>query len=148
MPRGSGCSAESTHVPQNGAFAPQDFLDDVCTAWQGSDPAHTRNIGSPLHARPSRVSGTSSPGHTSSPQVYGSQPTHTSSPGTHVPAIPASQPHSRRSPSMPAPVAHDAVGSVAGAADAFRSVRYPDIGHTYTPAMRAEMLAWLDRWLK
>lgn len=35
-----------------------------------------------------------------------------------------------------------------GAADAFRSVRYPDVGHTYTPAMRAEMLAWFDRWLK
>lgn len=35
-----------------------------------------------------------------------------------------------------------------GAADRFRSVRYPDVGHTYTPAMRAEMLAWFDRWLK
>jgi lysophospholipase L1-like esterase/dienelactone hydrolase len=30
----------------------------------------------------------------------------------------------------------------------FKSVRYPDIGHTYTPAMRQEMLAWFDRWLK
>lgn len=35
-----------------------------------------------------------------------------------------------------------------GAGDRFRSVRYPDVGHTYTPAMRAEMLAWFDRWLK
>ncbi len=37
---------------------------------------------------------------------------------------------------------------VLGAADRFRSVRYPDIGHTYTPAMRTEMLAWFARWLK
>ncbi|OWK43489.1 GDSL-type esterase/lipase family protein [Fimbriiglobus ruber] len=35
-----------------------------------------------------------------------------------------------------------------GAADRFRSVRYPEVGHTYTPEMRAEMLAWFDRWLK
>ena len=35
----------------------------------------------------------------------------------------------------------------AGAADRFRSVRYPDVGHTYTPEMRREMLAWFDRWL-
>jgi lysophospholipase L1-like esterase/dienelactone hydrolase len=35
-----------------------------------------------------------------------------------------------------------------GAAEKFRSVRYPDIGHTYTPEMRKEMLAWFDRWLK
>lgn len=42
-------------------------------------------------------------------------------------------------------------GGVYRAADApdhFRSVRYADIGHTYTPAMRTEMLAWFDRWLK
>jgi lysophospholipase L1-like esterase/dienelactone hydrolase len=30
----------------------------------------------------------------------------------------------------------------------FKSIRYPDLGHTYTPAMRKEMLAWFDRWLK
>jgi lysophospholipase L1-like esterase/dienelactone hydrolase len=36
----------------------------------------------------------------------------------------------------------------AGAADRFRSVRYPEVGHTYTPEMRKEMLAWFDRWLK
>jgi lysophospholipase L1-like esterase/dienelactone hydrolase len=30
----------------------------------------------------------------------------------------------------------------------FKSIRYPDIGHTYTPAMRKEMLAWFDKWLK
>lgn len=35
-----------------------------------------------------------------------------------------------------------------GAAEKFKSVRYADVGHTYTPAMRAEMLAWFDRWLK
>jgi hypothetical protein len=35
-----------------------------------------------------------------------------------------------------------------GAAEKFRSVRYPDVGHTYTPEMRREMLAWFDRWLK
>ncbi|HET6576414.1 MAG TPA: GDSL-type esterase/lipase family protein [Fimbriiglobus sp.] len=34
-----------------------------------------------------------------------------------------------------------------GAAAQFKSVRYPDIGHTYTPEMRREMLAWFDRWL-
>ena len=35
-----------------------------------------------------------------------------------------------------------------GASDRFRSIRYPDIGHTYTPTMRKEMLDWFDRWLK
>lgn len=35
-----------------------------------------------------------------------------------------------------------------GAADKFRSVLYPGIGHTYTPEMRKEMLAWFDKWLK
>jgi lysophospholipase L1-like esterase/dienelactone hydrolase len=30
----------------------------------------------------------------------------------------------------------------------FRSIRYPDVGHTYTPQMRKEMLAWFTRWLK
>ena len=35
-----------------------------------------------------------------------------------------------------------------GIADRFRSIRYPDIGHTYTPTMRKEMLDWFDRWMK
>lgn len=35
-----------------------------------------------------------------------------------------------------------------GAAEKFKSIRYPDIGHTYTPEMRQEMLAWFDKWLK
>jgi dienelactone hydrolase/lysophospholipase L1-like esterase len=34
-----------------------------------------------------------------------------------------------------------------GAPDRFRSVLYPDTGHTYTPQMRAEMLTWFARWL-
>jgi hypothetical protein len=40
------------------------------------------------------------------------------------------------------------VFKVVGAEEKFRSVRYPDVGHTYTPAMRKEMLAWFDKWLK
>lgn len=40
------------------------------------------------------------------------------------------------------------VFKAAGAAEKFKSVRYPDVGHTYTPQMRAEMLAWFDKWLK
>jgi dienelactone hydrolase/lysophospholipase L1-like esterase len=35
-----------------------------------------------------------------------------------------------------------------GAADRFRSVLYPEVGHEYTPEMRAEMLAWFRRWLR
>jgi hypothetical protein len=35
-----------------------------------------------------------------------------------------------------------------GAGDRFRSVLYPEVGHAYTPEMRAEMLAWFGRWLK
>jgi dienelactone hydrolase/lysophospholipase L1-like esterase len=35
-----------------------------------------------------------------------------------------------------------------GAGEKFKSIRYPDVGHTYTPEMRQEMLAWFDRWLK
>jgi dienelactone hydrolase/lysophospholipase L1-like esterase len=35
-----------------------------------------------------------------------------------------------------------------GASDRFRNVLYPDVGHVYTPQMRAEMLAWFERWLK
>lgn len=34
------------------------------------------------------------------------------------------------------------------AADRFRNIRYADIGHTYTPTMRQEMLAWCEMWLK
>jgi lysophospholipase L1-like esterase/dienelactone hydrolase len=41
-----------------------------------------------------------------------------------------------------------AVYKAVGAGERFRSVRYPDVGHTYTPEMRKEMLAWFDRWLK
>ncbi len=35
-----------------------------------------------------------------------------------------------------------------GVGDRFRSVLYPEVGHTYTPEMRAEMLAWFERWLR
>ncbi|MGC8641410.1 MAG: GDSL-type esterase/lipase family protein [Isosphaeraceae bacterium] len=35
-----------------------------------------------------------------------------------------------------------------GAGDRFRSILYPETGHAYTPAMRAEMLAWFQRWLR
>ena len=35
-----------------------------------------------------------------------------------------------------------------GAGDRFRSILYPEIGHAYTPEMRAEMLAWFRRWLR
>jgi hypothetical protein len=48
-------------------------------------------------------------------------------------------------------VLEDRVGRVYGALEAaerFRSVRYPEVGHTYTPQMRAEMLAWFGRWLR
>jgi lysophospholipase L1-like esterase/dienelactone hydrolase len=48
-------------------------------------------------------------------------------------------------------VIEEKVGGVykaVGAGERFRSVRYPDVGHTYTPEMRQEMLAWFDRWLK
>jgi dienelactone hydrolase/lysophospholipase L1-like esterase len=34
------------------------------------------------------------------------------------------------------------------ARDRFRSVLYPEVGHAYTPAMRAEMLDWFARWLR
>ena len=34
-----------------------------------------------------------------------------------------------------------------GTADRFKSILYPEVGHAYTPEMRAEMLAWFDRWL-
>jgi len=35
-----------------------------------------------------------------------------------------------------------------GAGNRFRSVIYPEVGHDYTPEMRAEMLAWFSRWLR
>jgi lysophospholipase L1-like esterase/dienelactone hydrolase len=35
-----------------------------------------------------------------------------------------------------------------GAEGKFKSIRYADVGHTYTPQMRKEMLAWFDKWLK
>jgi dienelactone hydrolase len=41
-----------------------------------------------------------------------------------------------------------AVYAALGAADRFRSVLYPGVGHVYTPAMRAETVGWFDRWLK
>lgn len=40
------------------------------------------------------------------------------------------------------------VYAAAGAKEQFRSVRYPEVGHTYTSEMRKEMLAWFDKWLK
>jgi lysophospholipase L1-like esterase/dienelactone hydrolase len=33
------------------------------------------------------------------------------------------------------------------AADRFKSILYPEVGHAYTPEMRAETLAWFARWL-
>ncbi len=47
-------------------------------------------------------------------------------------------------------VIEEKVGAVYGALGArerFKSILYPDTGHTYTPQMRAEMLAWFARWL-
>jgi lysophospholipase L1-like esterase/dienelactone hydrolase len=35
-----------------------------------------------------------------------------------------------------------------GVPERFKSILYSDIGHTYTPQMRAEMLAWFERWLR
>ncbi len=35
-----------------------------------------------------------------------------------------------------------------GAPEKFRSVLYPETGHTVTPEMRREMMAWFERWLK
>jgi dienelactone hydrolase/lysophospholipase L1-like esterase len=47
-------------------------------------------------------------------------------------------------------ILEDQVGQVyraVGAAERFRSIRYPGIGHVYTSQMRTEMLAWFARWL-
>lgn len=35
-----------------------------------------------------------------------------------------------------------------GAGDHFRNILYPETGHAFTPKMRAEMLAWFQRWLR
>lgn len=35
-----------------------------------------------------------------------------------------------------------------GASERFKSIVYPEVGHTYTPEMRAEMLTWFNRWLR
>ncbi len=35
-----------------------------------------------------------------------------------------------------------------GAPERFQSIRYPETGHTYTPEMRKEMMAWFEAWLK
>lgn len=40
------------------------------------------------------------------------------------------------------------VYSAAGQPDGFRSVLYPETGHTVTPQMRAETMAWFARWLR
>lgn len=35
-----------------------------------------------------------------------------------------------------------------GAGDRFRSILYPETGHTYTPEMRARMLEWFEKWFR
>ncbi len=35
-----------------------------------------------------------------------------------------------------------------GAPERFRSILYAEVGHSYTPEMRQEMLAWFERWLR
>jgi len=40
------------------------------------------------------------------------------------------------------------VYEVLGAADRFANRLYPEVPHTVTPTMRAEMLAWFQRWLR
>jgi dienelactone hydrolase/lysophospholipase L1-like esterase len=40
-----------------------------------------------------------------------------------------------------------AVYAALGAPERFRSILYPETGHTVTPQMRTELLAWFDRWL-
>lgn len=40
------------------------------------------------------------------------------------------------------------VYKAAGAAEKFKSILYPEVGHTVTPEMRAETLAWFAKWLK
>jgi lysophospholipase L1-like esterase/dienelactone hydrolase len=48
-------------------------------------------------------------------------------------------------------IIEDRVGrlyAVLGAEPRFKSILYPGVGHTYTPEMRAEMLAWFQKWLR
>jgi hypothetical protein len=40
------------------------------------------------------------------------------------------------------------VHAAVGAKERFASIRYKDVGHQHTPAMRKETLAWLERYLK
>jgi len=40
------------------------------------------------------------------------------------------------------------VYTAVGASDRFRSVLYPEVGHTVTAEMRRELLAWFARWLR
>lgn len=40
------------------------------------------------------------------------------------------------------------VYAAVGRPEAFRNILYPEVGHTVTPEMRRELLAWFDRWLK
>jgi hypothetical protein len=40
------------------------------------------------------------------------------------------------------------VYDVLGAKDKFKNVLHKDTGHLVTPQMRAEMMAWFERWLK
>ncbi|MGE3818499.1 MAG: GDSL-type esterase/lipase family protein [Isosphaeraceae bacterium] len=35
-----------------------------------------------------------------------------------------------------------------GAEERFRNVLYPEVGHAYTPEMRAETIAWFAKWLR
>ena len=40
------------------------------------------------------------------------------------------------------------IGALYGGDDKFKSILYEDTGHEYTPEMKVEMAAWLERWLK
>ena len=35
-----------------------------------------------------------------------------------------------------------------GAPEKFKSILYPEVGHSFTPEMRTALLAWFDRWLR
>ena len=39
------------------------------------------------------------------------------------------------------------VYGVLGAQDQFKNILYAGVGHTVTPQMRAEMMAWFEKWL-
>jgi len=48
-------------------------------------------------------------------------------------------------------VIEERVGGVykaAGASEKFKNILYPQVGHTVTPEMRAETMAWFAKWLK